>query len=108
MLLRQVAEGARFDTLVGEKAAVNVKMSLALTLRHELGHCNGWSSKHTDERKVDKDTAMPKWPSKVKVECVNDDRIIIDCRIAKPWWPQPEPELKHDEVPKNISPGARS
>jgi hypothetical protein len=108
MLLQPVAEGKRFDTLIGDKAAANVKINLAATLRHELGHCNGWPNKHPDERKPNNDTAMPKWPAKVKVACVDPDRMIIDCKITKPWWPQPEPELKHDEVPKNISPGVRS
>ena len=43
LILQPVAEGKRFDTLNFDgKAAVNVKGNLALTLRHELGHCNGW------------------------------------------------------------------
>src|SRR5262249_19249868 len=86
-----VAEGKRFDTLNFDgKAAVNVKGNLALTLRHELGHCNGWPNDHPDGRTTsyDQSVTMPKLPTTTQVVCTNSDRIYIDCKIAKPWWPQ--------------------
>ena len=91
LILQAIAEGKRFDTLTADgKAAVNVKVSLALTLRHELGHCNGWSVDHPDGRKtnVDEPILMPKLPTTTQVACVDAKRIIISCKIEKPWWPQ--------------------
>lgn len=39
-------------------------ISLAFTLRHELGHCNGWPPDHPDKRRVEvTGVAMPKLPS---------------------------------------------
>src|SRR5262249_20096487 len=90
LILQPIAEGKRFDTLNFDgKAAVNVKGNLALTLRHELGHCNGWPNDHPDGRKTsfDESVTMPKLPTTTQVACTNSDRTIIDCKIAKPWWP---------------------
>ena len=92
LILQSIAENKRFDTLneVDGKAAVNVKGNLALTLRHELGHCNGWPKDHPDGRKtnLDEPVTMPKLPMTTQVACTNSDRTIIDCKIAKPWWPK--------------------
>jgi len=91
LILQPVAEGKRFDTLNFDgKAAVNVKGNLALTLRHELGHCNGWPNDHPDGRTTsyEESVTMPKLPTTTQVVCTNSDRIYIDCKIAKPWWPQ--------------------
>jgi hypothetical protein len=91
LILQPIAEGKHFDTLTADsKAAVHVKGNLALTLRHELGHCNGWPAGHPDGRKtyVDEPVIMPKLPTTTQVACVAPDRTIIDCKIAKPWWPQ--------------------
>jgi hypothetical protein len=90
LILQPVAEGKRFDTLdLDGKAVVNVRGNLALTLRHELGHCNGWPNDHPDGRKTsfEETVTMPKLPATTQVICTNADRIYIDCKIAKPWWP---------------------
>jgi hypothetical protein len=91
LILQPIAEGKRYDTLTLDgKAATNVKGNLALTLRHELGHCNGWPTNHPDARKIplDESVAMPTLPTTTQVACVAPDRMIIECKIAKPWWPQ--------------------
>jgi hypothetical protein len=90
LILQPVAEGKRFDTLdVDGKAVANVKGNLALALRHELGHCNGWPNDHPDGRKTsfEESVTMPKLPTTTQVACTNSDRIFIECKIAKPWWP---------------------
>jgi hypothetical protein len=88
-LLDSVAEGKRFDTLIDGKAVANAKINLALTLRHEIGHCNGWSDKHPDARKVkaNDDVEMPKWPIRMSVGCTDAGRFFISCKVDKPWWP---------------------
>jgi len=89
MLLPAVAEGKRFDTLdVEGKGFLNVKGNLALALRHELGHCNGWPNDHPDGRATgfDESVTMPKLPAATKVFCTDANRMIITCKIDKPWW----------------------
>jgi len=61
----------------------------ALSLRHELGHCNGWPGDHPNKRKVFMDThiAMPTMPAVVKelplsppVVCVTPDWKQEPCK----------------------------
>ena len=91
LILEPIAERKNFDTITAEgRAITDVKGNLALFLRHELGHCNGWPKNHPDGRKTyaDESVTMPKLPTTTKVACVDPGRMIIKCKIDKPWWTQ--------------------
>jgi hypothetical protein len=91
-ILKDIVEGKRFDTIdVNGDVAHGVKGNLALTLRHELAHCNGWPGDHPDGKRIDVgiSTDMPKLPASThwlpaypSEVCVTLDGKVDDCKKA--------------------------
>jgi hypothetical protein len=89
-ILKSIVEGKYFDTIdVNGNMARDVKGNLALTLRHELAHCNGWPGDHPDGKLIDVgiSTKMPKLPASTHwlpayppAVCVTLDGKVEDCK----------------------------
>jgi hypothetical protein len=65
----RVADGSACHLLiVNDKVIRSNHGSWAFTLRHELGHCNGWTQEHERKRKVEiKDVGMPTLPKDIEI-----------------------------------------
>jgi hypothetical protein len=88
------------DIYLHEKVALkegltigSIKFELAIQLRHELGHCNGWGQDHAGGRRisVDEVVEMPELPPgsmllrpyPSEVVCFTPNRIIEPCEARK-------------------------
>jgi len=78
--------------IVSDRTLKALGMNYALTLRHELAHCNGWPADHPGAKKVPVDTKveMPKLPASTKellayppIVCVTPDWKSEPCESRK-------------------------
>ena len=83
-------------------------MNYALTLRHELAHCNGWPADHPGAKKVQVDTKveMPKLPASTKelpayppIVCVTPDWKSEPCESRKAAAVEAEADRRAKRAP---------
>jgi len=98
--------------IVNDRGLKALGMNYALTLRHELAHCNGWPGDHPGGKKVPIDTRveMPKLPASTRilpayppVVCVSPEWQPEPCkdRESKDIWATARP-LRNSDIPKAV------
>jgi hypothetical protein len=98
-------------TIVNDNVLRSHHIPWAFVLRHEIGHCNGWTQKHENKRKVQMiDVGMPTltkdlWvlPAYPPVVCVTPDWKPEPCKNRNAPAVVAEPSSKY-QIPK-VKPG---
>jgi hypothetical protein len=89
-ILKSIVDGKRFNTIgLNGEPILNVSPNLAITFRHELGHCNGWTKDHPDARKayLDERVSMPTLPPSTKWIRTVEDCEKREPTVAATGWP---------------------